>query len=94
MLYGGLAEDGKPRQIGVAVQTSDGWRRCGAGPLIPAGDGWYSQNAIDPEPLVVGNRLYVYFAGGTRASLGGNMNGTIGVRTYLLRASGFARRIR
>jgi hypothetical protein len=84
MLYGGLTADAQPRSIGIAVKTGGGWRRCGDRPLIPAGGPWYASNAIDPEPLVAGDRLYVYFAGGDKPSLGGNMAGTIGVRVYRL----------
>jgi hypothetical protein len=84
MVYGGLAADGQPRQIGIAVRDRGQWRRCGDRPFIAAGSAWYSQNAIDPEAEVVGDRLYVYFAGGARPSLGGNMSGTIGVRVYRL----------
>ena len=84
MLYGGLAADGQPRQIGVAVRDKGQWRRCGDRPFIAAGPAWYSQNAIDPEPEVVGDRLYVYFGGGAEPSLGGNMSGTIGLRVYRL----------
>jgi hypothetical protein len=82
MLYGGLGGDGEPRHIGLARRTSKGWQRCGSKPLIAAGRGWYRRNAIDPEPLVVGDRLYVYFGGGLVSSLGGNMAGTIGLRVY------------
>ena len=71
MLYGGLAADGQPRQIGVAVRDKGQWRRCGDRPFIAAGPAWYSQNAIDPEPEVVGDRLYVYFGGGADRASGG-----------------------
>lgn len=84
MLYVGLAETGEPRQIGLARRTRKGWRRCGNRPFISAGKKWYSLNAIDPAAIVAGDRLYVYFAGGDRASLGADMNGTIGVRIYRL----------
>jgi hypothetical protein len=83
MLYGGLGIDGGSRQIGLARKASTGWQRCASVPLIRAGGAaWHSKNAIDPEPLVVGNRLYVYFGGGKTVSLGGDMDGTIGVRVY------------
>jgi hypothetical protein len=84
MLYGGLTADGQPRQIGIAVRTGGRWRRCGDAPLVAAGGPWYGQNAIDPEPLVAGDRLYIYFAGGARVGLGGDLAGTIGVRIYRL----------
>jgi hypothetical protein len=82
MLYVGLSATGGSRQIGLAHKTADGWQRCGAKPLIKAGGSWYSKNAIDPEPLVVGKKLYIYFGGGRTASLGGDMNGTIGERSF------------
>jgi hypothetical protein len=82
MLYGGLGKDGEPRHIGLARRTRSGWRRCGKRPFIAAGRSWYRRNAIDPEPLVTGNRLYVYFGGGLTSSLGGNMAGVIGLRVY------------
>jgi hypothetical protein len=84
MLYGGLGGHGEPRHIGLARLTGHGWRRCGTRPFISAGAAWYRQNAIDPEPQVVGNRLYVYFGGGNVPSLGGDMKGTIGLRVYRL----------
>jgi hypothetical protein len=82
MLYGGLGGQGEPRHIGLARLTRKGWRRCGRKPFISAGRGWYRRNAIDPEPLVIGSRLYVYFGGGLISSLGGNMTGVIGLRVY------------
>jgi hypothetical protein len=67
--------------------TKRGWQRVGNRPLIAAGGpAWKAENAIDPSPLVVGNRLYVYYAGGRRSSLGGNMTGTIGARIFDLQA--------
>ncbi len=84
MLYGGLRFSGEPRQIGLAVLVDGRWRRCGDEPMIAAGGEWYSHNAIDPEPQVSGGALYVYFGGGRRAGLGGNLDGTIGVRAYRL----------
>jgi hypothetical protein len=84
MLYGGLGDHGEPRHIGLARLTPRGWRRCGSEPFVSAGRGWYLSNAIDPEPEVVGDRLYLYFGGGLTPSLGGNMRGTIGLRVYRL----------
>jgi hypothetical protein len=84
MVYSGLGANGKARHVGLAYATSDGWHRC-AGPFIRAGERAYPQNAIDPEPLVTGNRLFIFFGGGRRPSLGANMNGVIVVRSYSLR---------
>jgi predicted GH43/DUF377 family glycosyl hydrolase len=86
MLYGGLGSSGQARQIGLAAKTSQGWKKCGL--AIAAGRRWYRQNAIDPEPLVAGDRLYVYFGGGQRPSLGADMDGRIGVRVYDLTGVG------
>ena len=83
MLYAGLSAPGTPRQIGLAYWTPMGWRRCN-GPFIPAGGRSYPRNAIDPEPLVLGHRLFVFFGGGRTASLGGGMHGVIVLRTYAL----------
>jgi len=82
LLYAGLPLQGGARSIGLARLTSRGWRRCGDAPLITAGTSWFRGNAIDPEPLVIGHRLYVYFGGGIRPSLGGGMDGKIGLRVY------------
>jgi hypothetical protein len=87
MLYVGLGDYGGARQIGLARLTRQGWKRVGRRPLIAAGTtAWNAQNAIDPSPLVVGSKLYVYYAGGRRPSLGGNMRGTIGIRVFNLAA--------
>jgi hypothetical protein len=92
MLYAAQSVAGGPRQVGLASLTSNGWRRIGPSPLIRSGGAaWHSQNAIDPSPLVVGEKLYIYFGGGKTTSQGGNMNGTIGVRIYRLPRSGCTR---
>jgi hypothetical protein len=84
MLYGAFTFPGDRRHIGLARLTRTGWVRCGNRPFIAAGGQYSRVKAIDPEPLVVGNRLYVYFGGGQRSSLGGNMGGMILLRTYRL----------
>jgi hypothetical protein len=87
MLYVGLGNYGGARQVGLARFTGLGWQRVGKRPVIAAGTAaWNAQNAIDPSPLVAGSKLYVYYAGGRRPSLGGNMRGTIGVRVFNLSA--------
>jgi hypothetical protein len=84
MLYGGFTFPGDRRHIGLARWTPNGWVRCGDQPLIAAGGRYSRMNAIDPEPLVIGKRLYVYLGGGQRSSLGGNMGGVILLKTYRL----------
>ena len=81
MLYGGLRQSGEPRQIGLAYRDGAAWRRC-PGTTHRRRQGPYRNNAIDPEPLIVGGRLYLFFGGGDHPSLGGNMNGRILVRVY------------
>jgi hypothetical protein len=67
LVYSAMAGFPGPRRIGVARLTATGWQRCGSEPLIDVRPrSWYAQNAIDPSPLVVGDRLYVYFGGGAR----------------------------
>ena len=83
LLYVGMHAEGQPRQIGLAYLTRHGWRRCGR-PFIPVAPS-YPENAIDPEPLVVGDRLYVFFGGGSSPSVTGGMRGRILLRTYRLR---------
>jgi hypothetical protein len=85
LLYVGLKPTGGPRNIYLAKQEGHKWVSCGSQPFIAAKRSWYEQNAIDPTPLVRGNRLYVYFGGGVVPSIGAGMNGTIGVRIYRLR---------
>lgn len=84
MLYVGNHAAGKTRQIGLAIRKAGKWVRCSDQPVIRAGGSWYSKNAIDPAPIVVGNKLYVYFGGGITPSAWGSMNGTIGVRVFKL----------
>jgi hypothetical protein len=84
MLYAVQAEYNGPRQIWLAYRSQSGWRRCSA-PFIGVRAPAYPANAIDPEPLIVGDRLYVYFGGGQRPGEGGNMAGVIVARVYALR---------
>ncbi len=65
------------------LSNGHGWRRCGQ-PFIRLAPG-YPANTIDPEPLVVGDRLYVFFGGGSSPSATGGMRGRILLRTYRLR---------
>lgn len=85
MLYGGLRMTGEPRHIGLAVKQGGRFTPCGNRPLIAAHRPWASQNAIDPEPVVAGKRLHVFYGGGRRPSLGGDMHGVILHRSYRLR---------
>ena len=81
MLYGGMPARGRPRIIGMARKTPDGWRKCG--PVLDVSPR-YPGNAIDPFPLVHRGRLYVFFGGGQVPSEDGAMRGAICVREYPL----------
>jgi hypothetical protein len=83
LLYVGMPAEGKPRQIGLAYLSGHRWRRCGQ-PFIRVAPA-YPGNAIDPEPFIVGDRLYVFFGGGSSPSITGGMRGRILLRTYRLR---------
>ena len=83
MLYVGMAE--RTLQAGrLAYQAGRRWLPCSDRPLIPIGGQFAPKNAIDPEPLVVGDRLFLFYGAGRTDSQGGNMNGRIVVRTYRL----------
>jgi hypothetical protein len=82
MFYTGRNRVDGPRETGLAYSTSHGWVRCGD-PLIRVTKR-YPNEAIDAVPLVVGNRLYVYFGRGVGNSAVANMTGTIFVRVYAL----------
>ena len=85
LAYVGLGENGGPRRIGLAYGSRARWQRC-TRPLVDLSPR-YPQNAIDPEPLVRGGKLYLYFGGGSTPSLGGNMQGMIWLRVYALKPS-------
>lgn len=83
LLYTATSAATTVRSIGLAVQGANGeWRRCGREPVIRPGAPWGSVVSIDPSALVVGDRLHIYYGGGSNKSIGANLDGAIGVRTY------------
>jgi hypothetical protein len=84
LLYVVQPANGVGRHIQLAFFSGGEWRRCPGAPFIGRAGPVYPQNAIDPEPMVVGKRLYVFFGAGQRPSQGGNMQGSIVLRTYPL----------
>jgi hypothetical protein len=84
MVYGRMRAD-YVRELALAYRRRGIWHKCGPPFFTAPATGWYRRNVIDPEPLVIGNRLYLYFGGGIVSSLGGAMAGRIGVRVYRLR---------
>ena len=67
IVYAAQGDQIPARRIGLAYLSGGRFRRCPS-PLVELSQR-YPQNAIDPEPLVEGGRLYLYFGGGTRPSL-------------------------
>jgi hypothetical protein len=76
--------DGVGRHIQLAYFVGSEWRRCPDALFIGRRGPVYPRNAIDPEPMVVRRRLYVFFGGVRRPSQGGNMRGSIVLRAYAL----------
>jgi hypothetical protein len=87
MVYGRMRAD-YVRELALAYRRNGFWQKCPRPFFTAPATGWYRGNVIDPEPMVIGNRLYLYFGGGTSPSLGGDMDGRIGVRVYRLPRAG------
>ena len=85
LLYTATASADATRSIGIAVRGAGGrWARCGSLPLISPGARWGPAVSIDPSPLRVGRRLFVYYGGGSGRSIASDLDGAIGVRVYAL----------
>jgi hypothetical protein len=83
LLFVGLAQDDKrTRSIGLARDTATGWVVCRNAPATPNGAPWGPASSIDPSPLVVGKRLYLYYGATRTAGLVANLGGSIGVRVF------------
>ena len=67
LLFVGLAQHTLTRSIGLARESTAGWTACGNAPATPNGAPWGAGSSIDPSPLIVGNRLYLYY-GATRTA--------------------------
>ena len=67
LLFVGLAEPSLTRSIGLASESTTGWTVCSDTPATPNGAHWGPASSIDPSPLIVGNRLYLYY-GATRTN--------------------------
>ena len=91
MVYGRMRAD-YVRELALAYRRQGVWQKCPRPFFTAPATGWYRRNVIDPEPLVMGDRLYLYFGGGIASSLGGDMDGRIGVRVYDLRHPARSRR--
>jgi hypothetical protein len=83
LLFVGLAQDGLTRSVGLARETASGWRVCSDDPATPNGARWGPASSIDPSPLVVDHRLYLYYGATRTAGLAANLGGSIGVRIFV-----------
>jgi hypothetical protein len=82
LLFVGLAQHTLTRSIGLARESTNGWVVCSNAPATPNGARWGPASSIDPSPLVVGNRLYLYYGATRTAGLAANLGGSIGVRIF------------
>jgi hypothetical protein len=85
LLFVGLAEPSLIRSVGLAQETTTGWSVCGALPALPNGVRWGPASSIDPSPLVVGDRLYLYYGATRTNGFGANLGGSVGVRVFAAR---------
>ncbi len=85
LLFVGLAEPSLTRSIGLASESTTGWTVCSDTPATPNGAHWGPASSIDPSPLIVGNRLYLYYGATRTNGFGANLGGSIGVRVFAVR---------
>jgi hypothetical protein len=83
LLFVGLADNKRTRSIGLARAVGTSWDLCGDTPALPNGTPWGPASSIDPSPLIVGDRLYLYYGATRTSGLGGNLGGSVGVRVFL-----------
>jgi hypothetical protein len=83
LLFVGLAQkDRLTRSIGLARDSRTGWTACSDTPATPNGARWGPASSIDPSPLIVGNRLYLYYGATRTSGLAANLGGSVGVRVF------------
>ncbi|MGH2853704.1 MAG: hypothetical protein ACRDLF_05885 [Solirubrobacteraceae bacterium] len=82
LLFVGLAEPSLTRSIGLARETTTGWSVCNDQPALPNGVRWGPASSIDPSPLIVGDRLYLYYGATRTSGFGANLGGSVVVRTF------------
>jgi hypothetical protein len=85
LLFVGLAEPSLTRSIGLASGSATGWTACSDTPTTPNGARWGSASSIDPSPLIVGDRLYLYYGATKTNGFGANLGGSVGVRVFAVR---------
>lgn len=85
LLFVGLAEPSLTRSIGLASESATGWTVCNDTPATLNGARWGSASSIDPSPLIVGDRLYLYYGATKTNGFGANLGGSVGVRVFAVR---------
>lgn len=65
MFYLG-SDDSDYRTIGYATSTDLlTWTKYGSNPILSSGTGWEAGDLADPEPIVEGNQITLFYGGGT-----------------------------
>ncbi len=82
LLFVGLAENKLTRSIGLARKSGSDWQICTDVPATPNGSRWGAASSIDPTPLIVGKRLYLYYGATRTAGFPSNLGGSIVVRVF------------
>jgi hypothetical protein len=82
LFFVGLGQDKLTRSIGLARESLANWSVCRDTPAIPNGTRWGPASSIDPSPLIVANRLYLYYGATKSSGLAANLGGSIGVRVF------------
>ncbi len=82
LLFVGLAQSTLIRSVGLAQGSTYDWTVCSDTPATPNGAQWGPVSSIDPSPLIVGSRLYLYYGATRTAGLAANLGGSVGVRVF------------
>ena len=85
LLFVGLAEPSLIRSIGHASESATGWNCLQRFSRHPQRSTLGSCQSIDPSPLIVGDRLYLYYGATKTNGFGANLGGSVGVRVFAVR---------
>jgi hypothetical protein len=82
LLFVGLARNDLTRSIGLMSELKTGWDLCSDSPATPNSAPWGPASSIDPSPLTVGKRLYIYYGATRTAGFPSNLGGSVVVRSF------------